>query len=952
MPQSTCLHIQDRPSGPIRVVEIPWLTVRIGRAAYCEVRLDEAGLADEVCRLQRRGRTWHLVPFHARGVAVLVQDRPVEGNHPLPFDVPFRIGSCCLTLRQDLAAEPDWGMYQGPSRDEASGRRHDETPARPRRMDAAPSLAPAAEPSISRPEGPKAAPVNPWEARWKAAGARLPSTAARSPKVALGQPYHATERYPGVPPREPQANRPSPVDRPAPPPPSRGFSAEPRAAEAPGYPVPPRVSPPSRLESEVAARPSGFDRRAAYEPTPASPSSMPDQEPGIDWLSRSRPTTHLEPTISPLGRPTPVLAEVPEPQRDRLWPAAATATARVEEPAVTDLAARVEAWEFPIGPVDADPPQPECGETDEAGLSASLEPGAGCCLGYSPVVGHVAEMAPPAPDQASIVPTEPARRIESALHPVPDPDADEPVMQPARNPVWVVAPADRFTVDTSACGIGPFEEPAPRPMSRAASEEPPRHRPRQEHEGPTEAAPDASSTVRTATMLGQEAATRGRERDRRVPVDDRAWPVDPGPRSATKADSARGPSGFDLPSAREILASAPRRPVQPSKSKGHARTNWDRATPTLPREPGQWNAPLWLAWPPAALLTLAMGVGGLLLSCRWAAEAFDASIVAQHLAARAGVAGKPRPLPETLAPPEPSWWRTTPQHLAQWGVYLGRAGADEDRGEDARGLLEGAVRIAPVHPTARLARAELGPEADEPASLVRALGLSRDAASLSRTARSLRLAGKKAAAIRLYREALRIACRPDPATAPQPVFVAEPPAGGRYLLPGEAAAADVVRELFADPSRTFEEWSEAVPDETIARLATARIFREQGRPEADTLIAQVIDDRRVEGLEGPPRLAIRHAAAAEAHALLSRWGEAEAAYRRAIEAMDDAVVKRSWWFNLASIASRLDDEAQRQAALQAALDAPASDDISRRAMEFQRTSELVARPRSGAPKAN
>ena len=42
MPESTCLHIQDRPSGPIRVVEIPWLTVRIGRASYCEVRLDEA----------------------------------------------------------------------------------------------------------------------------------------------------------------------------------------------------------------------------------------------------------------------------------------------------------------------------------------------------------------------------------------------------------------------------------------------------------------------------------------------------------------------------------------------------------------------------------------------------------------------------------------------------------------------------------------------------------------------------------------------------------------------------------------------------------------------------------------------------------------------------------------------------------------------------------------------
>ena len=30
MPESICLHIQDRESGPIRVVEIPWISVRIG----------------------------------------------------------------------------------------------------------------------------------------------------------------------------------------------------------------------------------------------------------------------------------------------------------------------------------------------------------------------------------------------------------------------------------------------------------------------------------------------------------------------------------------------------------------------------------------------------------------------------------------------------------------------------------------------------------------------------------------------------------------------------------------------------------------------------------------------------------------------------------------------------------------------------------------------------------
>ena len=67
MPESTCLHIQDHESGPIRVVDIPWISVRIGRAAFCEVRLTADDLADEACRLYRRGRAWHLVPVGARG---------------------------------------------------------------------------------------------------------------------------------------------------------------------------------------------------------------------------------------------------------------------------------------------------------------------------------------------------------------------------------------------------------------------------------------------------------------------------------------------------------------------------------------------------------------------------------------------------------------------------------------------------------------------------------------------------------------------------------------------------------------------------------------------------------------------------------------------------------------------------------------------------------------------
>src|SRR5262249_12702691 len=107
MPESTCLHIQDRESGPIRVVELPWIAARAGGAARCEARLPDADVADEACRLPGRGRTWSLVPASGSS-AIVFEGRPLDGPCPLPFDVPFRMGPYCLTLRQDITAEPDW----------------------------------------------------------------------------------------------------------------------------------------------------------------------------------------------------------------------------------------------------------------------------------------------------------------------------------------------------------------------------------------------------------------------------------------------------------------------------------------------------------------------------------------------------------------------------------------------------------------------------------------------------------------------------------------------------------------------------------------------------------------------------------------------------------------------------------------------------------------------------
>ena len=98
--------------------------------------------------------------------------------------------------------------------------------------------------------------------------------------------------------------------------------------------------------------------------------------------------------------------------------------------------------------------------------------------------------------------------------------------------------------------------------------------------------------------------------------------------------------------------------------------------------------------------------------------------------------------------------------------------------------------------------------------------------------------------------------------------------------------------------------------------------------------------------------ALRLAITAEAQAMLAHWDEAEKLYRQAIDEIEDDTIKRSWWFNLAHVAVQLNDDTQRKAALQAALETFYTDDISRRALELQRVTESGGRLRSNGTKAN
>jgi tetratricopeptide (TPR) repeat protein len=348
---------------------------------------------------------------------------------------------------------------------------------------------------------------------------------------------------------------------------------------------------------------------------------------------------------------------------------------------------------------------------------------------------------------------------------------------------------------------------------------------------------------------------------------------------------------------------------------------------------------------------MVLGIGASVLSWIWAVDSSAAAVVTQRLMRPDG-SSRRKPLPDWVVPPDGRWLTTTAQHMAHWAVYLDDAEGDgQGPVPDVSGMLTRSLQISPLNPTARLAMARLEPSAGRETRSVNSLGLSRDAVSLAWSARRLLDAGKKEAALRLYGQALSAASGGGSSRTAAPRYD-DDETSRRYLLPGEDAVRDIVTEMAAR-DWTFREWSRALPQNPTVLLATARLLREQGRDEAEPLLALIIDGgapSSTASAADPRALAAR--AEALALAVGSRLKEAEQEYRQAIELADNDMIRRSWWFNLADIALRLNDEPQRRAAIRAALDVDASDDITRRGSSIQRVSDSRSRVRSGSAKAN
>ena len=698
--------------------------------------------------------------------------------------------------------------------------------------------APHVESSVERSVSPH--PVNPWEARWKEAGARLLEERKNAGP--------AVDRYQSVPLKEasvPSSSTAKPAASPAR---SEGFTTRPLTSTTDlAYPVPPSILPSSRL---------GADPSTRSVPQPSMPGTSNvsfekitsyDRQPALPWQTRDR--------SSPINSPYH---------------------------ASTDVRTN------PI---------------DDAGKQSE-------------------------PENSEVL-SEASHREEGLDH-------DAGIVQP-------VEPVERFVADTSWTGTNSYFETSSSEVIMSISTAACRH---QEVEKPSLSESARPPRLRTATLL--DPGTPPADGHERI-IDDGDWPSNPRREPVMEPLNPRPRARLDLPSAKEILAAASSRHTAPS-GKALNKEKEDPGKPTEWRQPDQWFPHLWLVWPPTALLVLGLGIVGSLLSFRWSGDSYNAAVVSHRLLVRSENPAKEKPLPESVVPPESSWWRTTPLHLAEWGVYLGRQKIEGDRTDEARELIEAAVRIAPISPAVRLGRAQLAAKSSKPASGVLDLGLTRDAVSLAWSASALRQAGNKESAIRLYRQALRLACDQELAADAKPTFNDEPNAR-RYFLPGEATARAIVSELITDTGLTFQEWSEVLSGNTVATLAAARVLRVLDRPEAQTLLELLLDQDQVpdaSGSEGAVRVAVR----AEAHALLSQWREAEQQYHEAIDQVTDLTIKRSWWFNLATVALQLNDEGQRRVALEAAREAPTSDDISRRALELQRASEPLGRLRQSGTKAN
>ncbi|MFO0910192.1 MAG: hypothetical protein U0794_17925 [Isosphaeraceae bacterium] len=917
MPEPASLHIQSQESDTVRVVDLHGGSIRIGRAVFCDVRIADPDLADEECRLLRRGGAWQLVPARGR-TSVTWGSKPLTQPCALRFGESFDVGPLRLTLHK-AGALPLWetpsvvpphhapapssevierstvtapGEDAVASRSDLTGRLRDEWRSREDR----PSRRP-----------PDLAERHKWESKLRAVGARLRADAVNTSSPPRPSDHRPSLRPGSSPiPATPVPRTPVPAATPnlQPSPALRSF--ERRAVERTAAPV----EPPSLNRLRDATEPVAL-RRARVRTTVAPPTARieptppPARESHEAALPQSAEPAVALPVDSHLGEPIPsetVQSELaaiapfvaePIPSPGELVQADDSVLPASEEPAVaSDVVAsdcepialsREPAQEPPVVVSPASSGSSALitvfDEIDEDDFSnAATEPVRTLILGAirrreasSPVLRAeeeddrapaLSEDVPPALPVQAAEPAQPAARTEapswllsswmaaitrhrSTVAVEPERGALVESATPSDSVYPQTDEGDEDRVVAAETAPAPVAADEPQPQVAAGSTPEPEAQP----EVVTEFVPSADPGYARPSKV----QARSRPIDSDHGPDTRQW-FGPDPAvghapSATAAQawapvgvaserSERGTSVRDWPSVSDILAAqggrrrsedrdATQTAPRPRKNlpPGAPTVRVGSEMPTIAVAPAQWSLPLWLAWLPAATLAAGVGTLGCVGSVIWARDGYSAGVVAARLEPAKGK-DKTKPLPEGVIPGRPNWWATTGTHLVEWAVYLDRNAADPAQAAEARTLLDRAVEATPLQPSARFALAHAIPNEKDTPPLVRSLGQTRDVAALTWTGRRLLSEGRKAAALRAYAAALEMAAHADPSRMGTPP-VLDDAQTKRYSLPGEELIATVIRDLTDAEGLRYSEWSSIVPERTCARVATARVLRDQ-----------------------------------------------------------------------------------------------------------------------------
>lgn len=970
MPDTACLHIQARESDPIRVVELPGTSVRIGRASFCEVRLAEPDLADEECRLRRKGGGWQLVPSRAAGF-VWIDGRSVEETCTLPFDVPFRVGEHWLTLRSSGASAPDWGAYRAPGPLE---RPRPSTPAAPREglrleplgdpiatvvefrpatahvVDDRTSTQPYSPPEPDRlsrwkerqepqpSRGRVAQEEKRWEERWRAAGERLRAKAQpASPVSPPAAPAPASTPAPPSPaPRDPITRRRESFGgaglREAP---SARFGKVAREVEpaAPPAPLLPRTPQPPAPVAPVVPPPAPSLPKTDLRRYVA-PAAVPREDPAaFDWSAAPLPSAPATPFNRPASA-SPLEPLTPEIEARQATPVDDVPAPAIESPA-TEEAAREIVVDVPEPAVESTEALDHLAEPAVVPSTASAEPD---------IVEEILDTAVATPGET---PADALPLTEAPLAPADDEaDADEveassaPIEQSAEScPVASIEPEIRLAEAAAAVlpqghrtawsGPDPFitdtiaTDPvaASEPLADAAHD----FATTVEHAcGLDRRVSDPSRRARKATAPPPRPGPQARSASVPVPAPD---PTDRPDEPRPEPEPRHPGSSREWPSVQDLLRAHASTANTTSTRRPPRRVGKSQAVPTEALQPASWSLPLWLGWVPSTLFVAGAGLAAVAISCVWSADARSAGSVADLLT-RGG--NEVKPLPDTVAPPSGAWWKSTASNLMLWSYYFDKRSTAEPLNVDlAEELLNAAAKASPLQAPVRFALSRRGGGGG--GALLQSLGLSRDIVALTWSARQWYEAGKKDAAIKSYRAALEMAAAAALERTTTPAFDDDPQIK-RYRLPGEELVGQVVRDMSERSGWSFAEWSRALPPSALVHLAAARVLREHGSPDSQTALEAILNHLDEPPPAGTP-LALHRAAQAEALALTSRWKEAEPRYREAIALMTRDTVKRSWWMNLAEVAQRLNDEEARQKSLESAKGESAHDEIAERAIE-------------------